>query len=247
MHIALESIDVSHTASYSQGHRIYHRPIRSLNPSIAYNSPLSKRSQHSTKHIMGNHTARRKSSFHWTAEAYLGFGIGFARRVSYAERRSSYAERRSSKSKRTSGSSPSASLSHKTKRNSTSSSQHKSKPAKSYPCYYQTVTPEHAHSHQYQYRSSHTFHGFCVASDATYARLAARLELLRTYEEDIAACVRARGESSRMGRVAEGLREDIGTLEEILEGMRRKIDEGEGEWGGNGKAFVVGGRWATFL
>lgn len=188
---------------------------------------------------MGNHTTRRKSSFHWTAEAYLGFGIGFARRVSYAERRSS-------KSKTTSRSSPSASSSHKTKSTSTIFPQHKSKPAKSYPCYYQTVTPEPAHSHQYQYQSSHSFHDFCVASDATYARLAARLEHLRGYEEGVAACVRERGDGSGLGRVVEGMREEVGRLEEILEGMRQKIDESDGGWDGSGKAFLVGGRWATF-
>lgn len=244
MHIALKSIDVSHTASYSQGNRIYHHPT---NAQLSQSLPTHHSAKDTIQHIMANHTTRRKSSFHWTAAAYLGFGIGFARRVSYAERRSLCAERRSSKSKNTSRFSPSASSSHKTKSNNTSSSQLKSKPAKSYPCYYQTVPPEHAHSHQYQYQSSHTFHDFCVASDATYARLAARLERLRGYEEDVAACVRNRGDMSGLRWVAEGLREEIGRLEEILEAMRRKIDEGEGEWDGNGRAFLVGGRWPTFL
>ena len=88
-------------------------------------------------------------------------------------------------------------------------------------------------------------HDFCVASDATYARLAARLERLREYEGDVAAYVREDGD--RMIRVAEGLREEAGRLEEILEGMRRKIGEGESGWDGDRKAFFVGGRWATFL
>lgn len=246
MHILLESIDVSHTASYNQGNRLYHHFTRSLTSSIAYNSPLSKR-HNTAQHAMGNRTTRRKSNFHWTAEAYLGFGIGIARRVSYAQRRSSRAERESSKSKNTSRSSPSSSSSHKTKRNSTSSSQHKSKPAKSHSCYHHIVTPEPTYSHQHQYQSSHTFHDFCVASDATYARLAARLERLRGCEGDVAAHVRERGDSSGMGRVAEALRGEVGRLEETLDEMRRKIEEGEGGWDGSGKAFLVGGRWATFL
>ena len=190
---------------------------------------------------MGNHTTRRRSSFHWTAEAYLGFGIGIARRVSYAERRSSYAERQgsTSKSKSTSRRSPSAFSSHQSKPSS-SSFRRQSKSATSHPCYHRIVTPEP--SHQY---TSHSLHDFCVASDATYARLAARLERLREYEGDVAAYVREDGD--RMIRVAEGLREEAGRLEEILEGMRRKIDEGESGWDGDGKAFFVGGRWATFL
>ena len=192
---------------------------------------------------MGNHTTRRKSSFHWTAEAYLGFGIGIARRVSYAERRSSYAERRRSKSRSrsTSRRSPSAYSSHQSKPSS-SHFRRQSKPTKSFPCYHRIVTPEP--SHQYEYRSQ-SLHDFCVASDVTYARLAARLERLRGYEEHVAAYVRENGD--RMARVAEGLTEEAGRLEEILEGMRRKIDEGESGWDGDGKAFLVGGRWATFL
>jgi hypothetical protein len=154
---------------------------------------------------MGHYTSHRKSSFHWTAEAYLAFGIGLARRVSHAERRasyaercSSYAERRSShaerrpsrsKSRRTSNSAPSSSP-YKPKRAS-SPLPHRSKPAKSHPCYHRIVTPEPTYYHQNRDRS-YSLHEFCVASDATYARLAAR-------------------------------------------------------WDGSGEAFLVGGRWATFL
>ena len=83
--------------------------------------------------------------------------------------------------------------------------------------------------------------------DATNARLAARLERLRGYEEDVAAYVRERGDRSGMGRVVEDLREEIERLEEILEGIKRKIAESEGGWDGSGNAFLVGGRWATFL
>lgn len=212
------------------------------NFSVTHNPSFSNRSQHSTvQHIMGYYTSHRKSSFHWTAEAYLAFGIGLARRVSHAERRSSYAERRSSrrKSRRTCTSSPS---SRKPKRTS-SPSPHRSKSARSsYPCYHRIVTPEPTYSH---HDRDYSFHEFCVASNATYARLAARLERLRGFEEDVAAYVRERDD--RIGRVADGLREEVGSLEETLEAMRRKIDEGEGGWDGSGKAFLVGGRWATFL
>lgn len=90
-------------------------------------------------------------------------------------------------------------------------------------------------------------HEFCVASDATYARLAARLERLRGHEEDVEGWVRETGGRSGLGRVADGLREEVESLEGILEDMRRKIDEGEGGWDGSGKAFLVGGRWATCL
>jgi hypothetical protein len=67
---------------------------------------------------------------------------------------------------------------------------------------------------------------------------------LRSCEEDVAAYARERG---GMGRVTEVLGDEVESLEEILEVMRRKIDEGEGGWDGSGKAFLVGGRWATFL
>jgi len=50
-----------------------------------------------------------------------------------------------------------------------------------------------------------------------------------------------------MGRVAEALRGEAGRLEETLQEMRRKIEEGEGGWDGGGEVFLVGGRWATFL
>lgn len=59
--------------------------------------------------------------------------------------------------------------------------------------------------------------------------------------------MRERGDSSGMGRVAEALRGEAGRLEETLEEMRRKIEEGEGGWDGGGEVFLVGGRWATFL
>lgn len=194
---------------------------------------------------MGHHnTTRRKSSFHFTAEAYLAFGIGLARRVSHTERRSTYAEIRSSKSKsRSSNTTSSSSSSHKTKRAS-SPSRHQSKPAKSYPCYHRIVTPEPSPHYQYQ---TDSLHNFCIASDATYARLAARLERLRENEEDVAAFVREVGDRSGLRRVAEGLSEDVERLEEILQAMRRKIEEGEGEWDGSGNVFLIGGRWATFL
>ena len=211
--------------------------------------------QHSTKPIiMGYHnTTRRKSSFHWTAEAYLAFGIGLARRVSRSERRSSYAERRSSKSRsshrysnsNSNSNSNRSSSSHRTKRAS-SPSHHESKPAKSYPCYHRIITPEPSAQSQYQPHTG-SLHNFCLASDATYARLAARLERLCEHEEDVTSYVRDMGDRSGLGRVAEGLREEVGRLEEILEGMRRKIEEGQGGWDGSGKAFLVGGRWATFL
>lgn len=188
---------------------------------------------------MGYQSTRSKSSFHWTAEAYLGFGLGIARRVSYAERRSSHAERRASKSK-----SRRTSISLHKGRHTSSQSSHKSKPAKSYPCYHRIVTPEPGHQHDYR---SHSFHDFCVASDATYARLAARLERLRGHQEAVATYVRERGDRAGLERVAEGWREEIGRLEEILEGMRRKIEEGESGRDGSGKAFLVGGRWVTFL
>lgn len=221
--------------------------------SIACKSPLSRTPEHNkAQHAMGYYTSHRKSSSHWTAEAYLAFGIGLARRVSrterrssYAERRSSYAERRSSRSKsrRTSRSSPSSSSSRRDKP-AASPSFYKSKPAKSYPCYHRIVTPEP--SYQYQDRDF-SLHEFCVASDATYARLAARLERLHRHEDDVGVYVRERGDRSGLERVAESLREEVEILEEILEDMRRKIDEGEGGWDGSGKAFLVGGRWATFL
>ena len=98
--------------------------------------------------------------------------------------------------------------------------------------------------------------------DATNARLAARLERLRGYEEDVAAYVRERGDRSGMGRVAEDLREEIERLEEIVEGIRRKIEEGEDGWDGDHQAAggtsppagasgftpsVEGGRWKRLL
>jgi hypothetical protein len=70
---------------------------------------------------------------------------------------------------------------------------------------------------------------------------------LRGYEEDVEGWVRETGDRSGLGRVAVGLREEIDNLEEILEDMRRKIDESEGGWDGSGKVFLMGGRWATFL
>lgn len=192
---------------------------------------------------MGYHnTTRRNSSFHWTAEAYLAFGIGLARRVSRTERRYSYAERRSSHAERWS------SKSKRTTTSSSSSSHHKNKPTKQYPCYHSIVTshpePSHQHHHHLQDQS---FHNFCVASDATYARIAARLERLRGHGEDVAAYVRERGDRSDLRRVVEGLREEVGRLKGVLEGMRRVIEEGEDGWDASEKAFLVGGRWATFL
>jgi hypothetical protein len=70
------------------------------------------------------------------------------------------------------------------------------------------------------------------------------LESLRSCEEDAAAYGRDMG---GMGMVAEVLRNEVESLEEILEDMRRKIDEGEGEWVGSERVYLVGGRWATFL
>ena len=212
----------------------------------AYNPPLSRNPQQNTvHHIMGYHnTTRRKSSFHFTAEAYLAFGIGLARRVSRTERRSSYAETRSSKSKSTSSNTSSSSSSSRNTKRASSPSRRPSKPAKSYPCYHRIVTPEP--SPQYQHQTD-SLHNFCLASDATYARLTARLERLHEHEEDVTAYVRDMGVRSGLGRVAEGLREEVGRLEEVLGGMRRKIEEGEGGWDGSGEAFLVGGRWATFL
>ena len=169
-------------------------------------------------------TTRRKSSFHWAAEAYLAFGIGLARRVShserrysYSERRSSHAERRTSKSKSKSKSfNTSTSSQHKAKRISisppSSTHQYKKNHAKSYPCYHRIVNPnpdpEPSPYPQHRYET-HSFHDFCVASDATYASLASRLKRLRGHEEDVAAYVRERGDRSGLGTVAEGLGEDI--------------------------------------
>ena len=59
--------------------------------------------------------------------------------------------------------------------------------------------------------------------------------------------MRERGDRSGLGRVAECLREDVGRLEGVLEGMRRVIEEGEGGWDGSGMVGLVGGRWAAFL
>lgn len=70
---------------------------------------------------------------------------------------------------------------------------------------------------------------------------------MRGHEEDVAAYVRERGDKSGLRRVAEGLSEEVRRLEGVLEGMRRVIEVGEGGWDASEKAFLVGGRWATFL
>jgi Ni,Fe-hydrogenase III large subunit len=92
-------------------------------------------------------------------------------------------------------------------------------------------------------------HDFCVATDATYARLSIHLERLRGQKEDVAAYLRATGYSIGLEQVLGFLQEDIGRLEGILEGMREMIGECEdgGRCNGDGKAFLIGGRWATFL
>lgn len=125
--------DVSHLASNVQ-HLEY------ITTGLAF-TLLDHLSTHQTayhhnkaQHTMGYTTTRRKSSFHYIAETYLGFGFGLARRVSYAERRSS---------------------------TSTSSSHlSKSKPAAvTYPCYHRIVVPEPCyHSlHNYCFATDATY------------------------------------------------------------------------------------------
>jgi hypothetical protein len=92
-----------------------------------------------------------------------------------------------------------------------------------------------------------SLHALCVANDATYARLSARLDRMRGHKAAIAFYVRERSGSKVLEQVLDFLGNDVGRLERVLEGMRRKIEEGGGAWDGSGKAFLVGGRWAAFL
>jgi hypothetical protein len=92
-----------------------------------------------------------------------------------------------------------------------------------------------------------SLHALCVARDATYARLSARLDRMRGYKAAVAFYVRERRGSAVLGQVLEFLGDDVGRLERIMEGMRRKIEEGGSGWDASGKAFSVGGRWAAFL
>jgi hypothetical protein len=90
-------------------------------------------------------------------------------------------------------------------------------------------------------------HAFCVANDTTYARLSARLDRMRGHKAAVAFYVRERSGSKVLEQVLDFLGDDVSNLERIMEGMRRKIEEGGGAWDGSGKAFLVGGRWAAFL
>jgi hypothetical protein len=70
---------------------------------------------------------------------------------------------------------------------------------------------------------------------------------MRGYKAAVAFYVRERRGSAVLGQVLEFLGDDVGRLERIMEGMRRKIEEGGSGWDASGKAFSVGGRWAAFL
>lgn len=169
---------------------------------------------------MGYYTTRRRSSIHFTAEATLGFRVGISsRRISHAERVDK----------------PNPAPS---KRNLTSG---KAKPATTHPCYHRIVVPEPYHS------ADNSFHAFCVAIDATYARLSERLDRRREHKAALTMHMRAHGESEDLMEMLKSLQNDAVRLEGVLQGMRRKIEEGEGEWNGKGEVFLVGWRWATFL
>jgi hypothetical protein len=162
---------------------------------------------------MGYHTTRRRSSFHWTASAYLGFGIGLARCVSYAERRSSKSVSTSFSSRRNQHG-PSHAKRRPSRSTSSSDPSHWNKAAPSYPYYHRVVVPEPEPESE---PFDHTLHAFCVVTDATYARLSARLEALRGHRDDVAARIRGTGDIRGMGRVLESLREDVGRLDRTLD------------------------------
>jgi hypothetical protein len=67
--------------------------------------------------------------------------------------------------------------------------------------------------------------------------------------DDVATFAREKGDGRSMVPIYESLREDMGRLERVLGGMREMIGEGGSGGGrdGDGKAFLVGGRWATLL
>jgi hypothetical protein len=73
------------------------------------------------------------------------------------------------------------------------------------------------------------------------------LERMRGYKAAVAFHVRERRGSAVLGQVLEFLGDDVGRLERIMEGMRRKIEEGGSERDVSGRAFLIGGRWAAFL
>jgi hypothetical protein len=71
---------------------------------------------------------------------------------------------------------------------------------------------------------------------------------MRGHKAAVAFYVRERSGSGVLEQVLDFLRDEVGRLERVMEGMRRKIEEGGGgAWDGSGKAFLVGGRWAAFL
>jgi hypothetical protein len=70
---------------------------------------------------------------------------------------------------------------------------------------------------------------------------------MRGYKAAAAIYVRERRGSTVLGQVLEFLGDDVGKLERIMEGMKRKIEEGDCGWDSSGKAFLFGGRWAAFL
>lgn len=169
---------------------------------------------------MGYYATRRRSSVHFTAEATLGFRVGISsRRISHAERVEKPNTAASSMRNLTSG---------------------KAK-VMAHPCYHRIVVPEPYHS------TDTSFHAFCVAIDATYARLSERLDRRREHKAALTLHMRAHGESEDLMEMLKSLQNEAGRLEGVLQGMRRKIEECEGEWKGKGEVFLVGGRWATFL
>jgi hypothetical protein len=70
---------------------------------------------------------------------------------------------------------------------------------------------------------------------------------MRGYKAAVAFHVRERRGSAVLGQVLEFLGDDVGRLERIMEGMRRKIEEGRSEWDRSRRAFLIGRRKAIFL
>lgn len=209
---------VSHTASTTKMIKLL---THSYPAPLIHSTQIIPKHHIATQNIMG-YTTHRRSSVHYTAEATLGIRIGIARRVSYAER-----------SSKASSSSSSSSSHH--------GNNDKTKTRSSPYYHHHTLTPDPSPVYT-------SLHAFCIATEATYARLSARLDRLRGHKAAVAFYVKEEGKKG-LGQVLESLRDDVGKLERVLEGMRWKIEKGEDGcgWDGSGKAFLVGGRWATFL
>lgn len=210
-------IHVSHLASSQPGLDYIIASTHAQPPSVPNTIQPPTSSPPST---MGYYATRRRSSIHFTAEATLGFRVGISsRRISHAERVEQLKLASSNRNDITSG---------------------KVKPS-THPCYHRVVVPERS------LVADTSFHAFCVAIDATYARLSERLDRRHEHKAALKLYMRAHGESGDLGEMLKSLQNDVMRLEGVLLGMRRRIEEGEGEWKGKGDVFLVGGRWATFL